>query len=82
MSSRKKLVKRFKTRPRDFTWDEFGRMMASLGYEVMAVKGSGRRFFKKGKRRILFLHEPHPRKELRSYQVRLALDILEENGDL
>ena len=82
MPSGKKLVERFKTRPADFTWDEFGKMMASLGYEMMTAKGSARRFFKKGKRRILYIHEPHPRKELKSYQVKQALEVLEENGDI
>jgi predicted RNA binding protein YcfA (HicA-like mRNA interferase family) len=82
MPGRKRLVERFKGRPTDFTWDEFGRMMASLGYEMMAAKGSARRFFKKGKRRILYMHEPHPRKELKAYQVRQALEVLQENGDI
>lgn len=32
MTRKDKLVARLKSRPRDFTWDELVRLLASLGY--------------------------------------------------
>ena len=61
MSTKKKLIKRFKSLPSDFTFDEIVRLLASLGYE-MNNKGatSGSRVeFSNGNSKIT-IHKPHP----------------------
>ena len=61
MSTKEKLIERFKQQPRDFTFDELVRLFNGFGY-VPGNKGatSGSRiFFQKGNDCIT-LHKPHP----------------------
>lgn len=49
MGTKEKLIARFKSNPKDFTWDEFVRLFSILGYEIdNKGKTSGSRtiFFK------------------------------------
>ena len=66
MSTKDKLIERFKKLPKDFTFEELVTLFASFGY-TMDSKGptSGSRVvFKKGEDRIQ-LHKPHPGKHLK-----------------
>lgn len=61
MSTKEKLIERFKKLPKDFTFDELIRLFNGFGY-VLGNKGatSGSRvFFQKGNDCIV-LHKPHP----------------------
>ncbi|MBR4771761.1 MAG: type II toxin-antitoxin system HicA family toxin [Bacteroidales bacterium] len=84
MGTKEKLIERLKSRPADFTFDEAARLLHLLGYQKSEKgKTSGSRvlFFKKG-RIPLFLHRPHPQKELKDYAVKQILSELIKNGDL
>jgi hypothetical protein len=50
--------------------------MGALGYELRTSGGSGRKFFDPSTKTLLFLHEPHPAKVLKAYQVRAAVMFL------
>lgn len=84
MGTKEKLIERLKGLPRDFTFDEAARLLQLFGY-VKSNKGktSGSRvlFFKSGKI-PLFLHRPHPQKEMKSYAVKQLLLELIENGEI
>lgn len=74
-----KLVARFKSRPRDFTWDELVQLLSGLGYlEAKAGKtGGSRRRFVHETAPTIALHKPHPGKILKLYaldQVRSTLE--------
>ena len=61
MSSKEKLVKRFLSLPRDFTFDELVRLFAAFGF-VLSQKGhsSGSRVaFLRGDE-MFTMHRPHP----------------------
>lgn len=61
MSTKKKLIKRFKSLPNDFTFEEIIRLLASLGFELNnkgATSGS-RVEFSDGNHKIT-IHKPHP----------------------
>lgn len=61
MSTKRKLIRRFKSLPSDFTFDEAVRLFSVLGFE-MNNKGatSGARVeFSDGNNKIT-LHKPHP----------------------
>lgn len=61
MSTKKKLIKRFKSLPCDFTFEETIRLLGCFGYKL-SNKGptSGSRVeFSNGKNKIT-LHKPHP----------------------
>ena len=82
MSKKDKLIKRLKSKPRDFEYDEAVALLFSLGYiESNKGKTSGSKvlFIKDGLPPI-DLHKPHPRKELLPYQVSKILKELEREG--
>jgi len=79
MGRKEKLIQHLKSIPKDFTFDELRTALESLGFE-MSSKGrtSGSRVkFMRGSIPI-YLHKPHPRKELLEYQIKQVLEILEK----
>lgn len=82
MGQKEKLIKRLKSKPRDFTFDEAERLLNLLGYERSDKgKTSGSRIaFKSIDHQPILLHKPHPRKELLAYQVKQLIEMLEEEG--
>lgn len=84
MTTRNKLIDRLKRFPTDFTFDEASRLLHLLGY-VKSEKGktSGSRvMFYKGGKIPVFLHRPHPQKELKGYAIKQLLAELIENNDI
>ena len=84
MGTKEKLIERLKKQPKDFTLNEVERLLTLLGY-VKSNKGktSGSRIlFYKSDKIPLFLHKPHPRKELKAYSVKQLLTELIKNGDI
>jgi len=79
MSGIEKLIARFKTRPRDFSWDELTRLLNHLGYSQITGSGSSRKFMHDNYQ-LIILHKPHPKKILKTYQVAQIFDILIEEG--
>ena len=82
MGKKDKLIKRIKSRPKDFTFDEVETLLGYFSYKRNSKgKTSGSRvmFMGEGKAPIL-LHKPHQRKELLDYQVKQLIDILEQEG--
>ena len=82
MGQKDKLIKRLKSKPKDFTFDEAVTLLNYLSY-ARSNKGktSGSRvvFYQEGKAPIL-LHKPHPHKELKQYQIKQLLEVLEQEG--
>jgi len=81
MSSKEKLIARFKRQPNDFTWEELLRLLGMFGF-VMDNKGktSGSRIiFKKGEEKI-DLHKPHPAKVIKEYKMKEILNYLIDKG--
>ena len=82
MSQKDKLIEKLKTLPKDFTFDDAETLLKYLDY-IRSNKGktSGSRvmFCRDGYPPIL-LHKPHPQKELKVYQVKQLLELLEEEG--
>jgi hypothetical protein len=52
--------------------------MVGFGYELRTTGGSGRKFLDPSTKALFFLHEPHPSKVLKAYQVRAAVQFLRE----
>ena len=82
MSQKDKLIEKLKSQPKDFTFDEAETLLRYLNY-LRSNKGrtSGSRvsFNRNGYPPIL-LHKPHPQKELKAYQVRQLVELLEQEG--
>lgn len=63
MTTKDKLMERFKSLPKDFTFDELSRLLRGLGYEVSnkgKTSGSRVRFINRESKLIIDLHKPHP----------------------
>jgi hypothetical protein len=83
MSREEKLLERFMTRPKDFTYSELRRLLHSLGYEESSQgKTSGSRvaFIEPKSKHIIRLHKPHPGNELKLYQIDQTKDELSGRG--
>ena len=82
MGQKEKLIRRLKSCPKDFTFDEAETLLKYLDYRIShKVKTSGSRvMFVSDKRQPILLHKPHPRKELLDYQVRQLIEHLEQEG--
>lgn len=82
MTRKDKLIARLKGRPRDFTWDELHRLLASLGYrESKAGKtGGSRRRFIHDSAAAISLHKPHPGNIVKMYALDEVIRVLTEEG--
>ena len=81
MSRKEKLIERFKTHPTDFTTDELVRLLGSLSFfPDNKGKTSGSRMMFRSEQHSLqiMIHKPHPGNELRNYQIKQILELLEQ----
>ncbi len=76
MSKLQKAIARILAKPMDYTWEELVPLMAALGFELRTSGGSSRKFFDPIAGSLLFLHEPHPAKILKAYQIRAVIQFL------
>lgn len=85
MGKKDKLIRKIKSRPKDFTFDEAVTLLEYFNY-VMCNKGktSGSRvmFVHKTNNTNILLHKPHPRKELLDYQIKQLVKFLEQEGHI
>lgn len=84
MSKKEKLVARFQSLPRDFTWTELKTLLSYFGFEEISTgktSGSRVRFYQENFPPIM-LHKPHPEKILKLYQINAIKNYLENEGFL
>ena len=81
MSTNEKLVERFMTLPKDFTFDEIEKLLTYFGYEKSNKgKTSGSRvMFKKDGCAPILLHKPHPGNIMKEYALKQVFNILSNN---
>lgn len=80
MGQKDKLIQKLKSRPKDFTFDEAESLLKYCSY-ARSNKGktSGSRVaFVSDNHPPIYMHKPHPRKELLDYQVKQLLETLEQ----
>ncbi len=82
MGQKEKLIERLKQRPKDFTFEDAETLLKFFGYSCSNKgKTSGSRImFANDKHGNILLHKPHPQKELKTYQVKQLIEILEVEG--
>jgi hypothetical protein len=81
MSKKEKLIKRLKSKPKDFTYNEADTLLLSLGMRRSNKgKTSGSRLSYSFGHIIYLMHKPHPRKELSAAQINELVDLLESEG--
>ena len=80
MTRREKLIKRLKSKPKDFSWDELTSLFRGLDFiEVKTGKtGGSRRRFINANNVVITLHKPHSGNILKRYQLEQIIAILSE----
>lgn len=70
--------------PTDFTFDEAARLLHLFGYkkENKGKTSGSRVLFTKSGKIPVFLHRPHPQKELKRYAVKQLISELKENHEI
>ena len=82
MGQKEKLIQRLKSKPKDFSFDDAETLLRYLEF-VRSDKGktSGSRvMFVSKEHGSILLHRPHPQKELKMYQLKQLIDILEQEN--
>ena len=82
MSKKEKLIRKLKSKPRDFIFEEAETLLNYLDYSRYEKgKASGSRvIFRSSGHPPILLHKPHPRKELLGYQIKQLIEVLEQEG--
>jgi hypothetical protein len=80
MGQHEKLLERLRSRPKDFRWAELKTLLSGFGYKEEMGSGSRRKFFNPHTGVSISLHQPHPRNELKAYQVKDVLEHLKQEG--
>ena len=73
-------IQRLKSKPKDFTFNDAETLLKYLNY-ARSDKGktSGSRvIFVNNEHGSILLHKPHPQKELKAYQIKQLIEILEQ----
>ena len=80
MSTKDKLIERFRKQPKDFTWEELVRLFRIFGFSLENKgKTSGSRvLFEKGNKGY-FVHRPHPTNTIGKYSMKQISDYLKDN---
>lgn len=80
MGKKEKLVKKLYQSPKSFTFDDAASLLSCCSYRLSnkgRTSGSRVVFVSPGREQVL-LHKPHPQKELKGYQVKQLIQILEQ----
>jgi len=80
MTKAEKLLNRFLSRPKDFTYNELLRLLGSMGYKEQQGSGSRVVLLNKEIKHNIKLHKPHPGNVLKRYQIELVIQELRTNG--
>lgn len=80
MTQIEKLIDRFLTKPKDFTWDELTKVLNSCGYKQISTgkTGGSRARFISFDYPPIILHKPHPRPVLKRYQLEEIINLLRQ----
>ena len=79
----KKLIKRLKTRPKDFSFDEAETLLNYFSYHKSnkgKTSGSRVMFINDDHSGVILLHKPHPNNVLKDYQVKQLIEFLTQEG--
>ena len=82
MGQKEKLIKHLKSNPKDFTFNDAETPLNYFGYfRSNKGKTSGSRvIFVNDSFGSILLHKPHPQKELKAYQIKQLIIVLEQEG--
>ena len=83
MNKKEKLIKRFRTLPRDFTFEEVVSLFQNFGFELEnkgATSGSRIKFYNEADQNAYIMHRPHPSNIIKGYMMRDLLNFMMKNN--
>ena len=83
MSSKEKVIERFKKKPKDFTYEETISLLSYYGYEVHnkgATSGSRVRFKNEETGIYIDIRRPHPGSIMKEWMVKAIYQHLKSNN--
>ena len=83
MNKKDKLLQRFRTLPRDFSFDEMVAVFKGCGFSLSnkgATSGSRIEFVNEKDGNSYIMHKPHPSNIIKGYVMRQVYSFLEVNG--
>lgn len=83
MNKKEKLIKRFRTLPRDCTFEEVVSLFQSFGFELEnkgATSGSRIKFYNEADQNAYIMHRPHPSNIIKGYMMRDILNFMMKNN--
>jgi predicted RNA binding protein YcfA (HicA-like mRNA interferase family) len=81
VSTKDKLIERYKRQPQDFTWEELVKLFNILGFTVDSKgKTSGSRILFENGEDAHTVHKPHPANIIKQYVMKQILKFLTEKG--
>jgi len=80
MVRKDKLIRRLRSRPKDFTFDELETLLGWLGYyrHDKGHSSGSRVIFVSKHHRSIILHKPHPGNIMKQYQLKQLIEHLEK----
>lgn len=81
MSRKEKLLKRFLSEPKNFTFEELETLLKGLGFEKSnkgKTSGSRVQFYHREKKCPILVHKPHPNPEMKSYAIKQIIETLKK----
>lgn len=78
MGRKEKLIKRLKTVPTDFSYNELATLLSCLGYTTQQGSGSRVKFLRTNGTDMIHLHKPHPDGILKEYVLKQVIEKLEK----
>lgn len=83
MSQIDKLVKRFLSKPKDFTFEELTTLLNHFGYRLdKSGNGSRVKFISDVDADVISIHKPHPDNTVKPYIIKDVLEKLKYGGKL
>lgn len=82
MGTKEKLIGRFLTLPKDFTYDEVKRLFGLFGYSESdkgSTSGSRVEFVSANGKNSYIMHKPHPSNIMKGYVMKQLLAYIREN---
>jgi len=83
MTTKDKLIERFRTLPKDFTVNELSKLLKGLGFRISnkgKTSGSRVRFINVESKSIIDLHKPHPGNIIKESALKDVFEKLMLNG--
>ena len=85
MSQKDELIRRLKSKPKDFEIRELDRLMSLCNCEKSnsgKTSGSAIKYYHMPDKRVFVCHSPHPQKTLKRYVIDNVIAFLEEEKEI